>query len=159
MKDPNRPKLKYKNVKRGGVIGIDAITAIKPTEIKALNKAVFNAVKVNMNRAREVLAGTRRWDAQQTRLYLALLDKVMPSLRHTVEDKNITHNLDDMTVEELMQMAAAAKESVKLEEAIENDTSHIPPAVQALGEIKPVFFVEELTPDPSKVHTSGADPV
>lgn len=82
---------------------LKGLEVIDPEEILALQKSVFNVVKGNLPRARDVLTGKRRWDAQQTRLYLSLLDKVMPTLSQSYNISEVRKRPEDMTIQELQQ--------------------------------------------------------
>lgn len=103
--------------KRGGVAGANSLSLIPAEDIELLRRGVFNVVKQNVPRVREVLTGTRQWNPQQVKLYLALLNKVMPDLTHNYNEHEHRKSLDEMSVEELK--AIVATEVGKLT-AIEN---------------------------------------
>lgn len=90
-----------------GLIGLNSLNSIPPEQIEDLRRGVFNVVKQNIPRVREVLAGTRKWDPQQTRIYLALLNKVMPELSQSYTETNISHSVDDLTPDQLRAIIAA----------------------------------------------------
>lgn len=89
-----------------GMLGLNALNAIPAEQIEDLRKGVFNVVKQNLPRVREVLAGTRKWDNQQTRIYLALLNKVMPELSQSYAETNITQSVDGLTPDQLRAIIA-----------------------------------------------------
>lgn len=90
-----------------GLIGLNSLNAIPPEQIEDLRRGVFNVVKQNIPRVREVLAGTRKWDPQQTRIYLALLNKVMPELSQSYAETHTSHSVEDMSPQQLREIIAA----------------------------------------------------
>lgn len=90
-----------------GLVGINSLNSIPPEQIEDLRRGVFNVVKQNLPRVREVLSGTRKWDPNQTRLYLALLNKVMPELSQSYTETNVTHSMDDLTTDQLKAIIAS----------------------------------------------------
>lgn len=79
-----------------------------------------------MEDVQSVLQGRKKWDAIQTKLYLAMLDKVMPNLTHTHRTtEDITKPLDQMTDDELRAFIAESK--ARAEKAAElPPIEHIP---------------------------------
>lgn len=108
---------------KGGVIGANAILSIPPEDIELLRRGVFNVVKQNVPRVREVLTGTRQWNPQQVKLYLSLLNKVMPDLSQSYNEHNHRKSLEEMSIDELKDLVAS--EVGKLT-AIENMPSNDP---------------------------------
>ncbi len=90
-----------------GLLGMNALNAIPVEDIEKLRRGVFNVVSANLPRVREVLAGTRKWDPQQARLYLAMLNKVMPELSASYSETNSTVNIDSCSPEQLRAIIAA----------------------------------------------------
>ena len=95
-----------------GLIGLNSLNAIPVENIEELRRGVFNVVKGNLPRAKEVLAGTRKWDPQQVRLYLAFLNKVMPELSASYNETHSSSSIDDMTPDQLR--AIIAKETARI---------------------------------------------
>lgn len=84
------------------------LVEVTPEQMDSLRRSVFDMVKKNTQTAREVLDGTRTWDAQQTRLFLALVNKVLPDLhfsKHEHEHREVT----EMSEAELQQIASKGK--------------------------------------------------
>jgi hypothetical protein len=82
------------------------LPAVTPQQVDRVRRSVLDVVRKNIPAVREVLEGNRKWDNQQVRLFGMMLNKVMPDLhhsfnQHTVENKNV----DELTVEELMEIA------------------------------------------------------
>lgn len=101
-KPPGNKGMKNKR----GLIGLNSLASIPVEQIEDLRRGVFNVVKQNVPRVREVLAGTRKWDAQQVRLYLAMLNKVMPELSQSYNETHTKHSVDDCTPEQLRAIIA-----------------------------------------------------
>lgn len=115
-----------KKNKTGGVAGANALMTIPPEQIELLRKGVFNVVKQNVPRVREVLDGTRQWNPQQVKLYLSLLNKVMPDLNQSYNEHHHTKSMDEMSVEELKELVAKEVGKLTTIEAIPTNDPHIP---------------------------------
>lgn len=102
-KKPRKPR---KDKGTGGVKGAGSLALIDPKDIDLLRKGVFNLVKQNVPRVREVLQGTRQWNPQQVKLYLSLLNKVMPDLSQSHNEHHVTKSIDDMSADELRSFIA-----------------------------------------------------
>ena len=89
-KKPRKPR---KDKGTGGVKGAGSISLIDPKDIDLLRRGVFNVVKQNVPRVREVLQGTRQWNPQQVKLYLSLLNKVMPDLSQSHNEHHVTKSI------------------------------------------------------------------
>lgn len=77
--------------------------------IDLVRKDVFDVVRKNVPALQEVIEGTRAWSNQQVKLYLALLDKVMPSLSQTHNiNENLNLSVEDLSTEQLQRIAASA---------------------------------------------------
>jgi len=82
------------------------LPAVTPLEVDRVRRSVLDVVRKQMPEVRLVLDGSKKWDAQQTRLFGMMLNKVMPDLHHsfnehTVENKDIA----ELTIEELQRIA------------------------------------------------------
>lgn len=100
------PKPRKQRVKNGGVVGASLLSLIPASEIENHRRSIFNIVKQNTGRVREVLVGTRQWNPQQLKLYLALLDKVMPDLVHNHNTSDQHRNVEELTPDELREILA-----------------------------------------------------
>lgn len=116
---PKPPVKTGKQAKRG-MIGVNSLAAIPPEKIDELRRGVFNVVSANLPRVREVLAGTRKWDPQQVKLFTTLMNKVMPELSESYSETHATHSLDEMSPEQLRAIIAA--ETAKLDNKLINVT-------------------------------------
>jgi len=92
-------------VKTSNLAGMKKLLAIAPEETDQLRRGVFNLVKKNLPKAKEVLEGKRTWSNQQVKLYLSLMDKVMPTLTATKHDHTVKTSIDDLSVDDLKRLA------------------------------------------------------
>lgn len=115
-----------KKSKTGGVAGANALMTIPPEQIELLRKGVFNVVKQNVPRVREVLDGTRQWNPQQVKLYLSLLNKVMPDLNQSYNEHHHTKSHEEMTVDELKDLVAKEIGKLTAIEAMPTNDPDIP---------------------------------
>lgn len=120
------PKSKSKDKKKSGT----AVSTIPPEQIELLRLGVFNVVKQNTPRVREVLAGTRQWNPQQVKLYLSMLNKVMPDLSQSYNEHNVTKSLDEMSVDELKAIVAQEVNNLSIIESLPQNDPDIPIEVQ-----------------------------
>ena len=99
------------------------LPAVTPLEVDRVLRSVLDVVRKQMPEVREVLAGNKKWDAQQTRLFGMMLNKVMPDLHHSFNEHTIENKeAHELTIEELQRIAAQA-EAVDAEyEEVENGT-------------------------------------
>lgn len=99
------------------------LPAVTPLEVDRVRRSVLDVVRKQMPEVREVLAGNKKWDAQQTRLFGMMLNKVMPDLHHSFNEHTIENKeAHELTIEELQRIAAQA-EAVDAEyEEVENGT-------------------------------------
>lgn len=115
-----------KRTKTGGIAGVSAIQQIPPEQIELLRRGVFNIVKQNIPRVREVLEGSRMWNPQQVKLYLSLLGKVMPDLSQSYNEHNHRKSIDEMSIDELKALVATEVGKMSAIENIPTDDKHIP---------------------------------
>ena len=53
-----------------------------------------------------MLDGSKKWDAQQTRLFGMMLNKVMPDLHHSFNEHTVENkDVHELTIEELQRIA------------------------------------------------------
>lgn len=119
-----------------GLIGLNSLNSIPPEQIEDLRRGVFNVVKQNLPRVRDVLNGTRKWDPNQTRLYLALLNKVMPELSQSYTETHTSHSVDDLSPDQLRAIIAQETAKAGLIDATPIDTTPLPdapPVVETLS--------------------------
>ena len=103
--------------------GTGGLAPVTPVEVDRVRRSVLDVVRKQIPAVREVLSGDRKWDAQQTRLFGMMLNKVMPDLHHSFNE----HTLENKEVHELsydeLQRIAAQAEAVEAEfEEVDNGT-------------------------------------
>tara|TARA_R100001463_G_scaffold120653_1_gene176759 strand:- start:190 stop:585 length:396 start_codon:yes stop_codon:yes gene_type:complete len=100
------------------------LPAVTPLEVDRVRRSVLDVVRKQMPEVREVLAGNKRWDAQQTRLFGMMLNKVMPDLHHSFNEHTIENKeAHELTIEELQTIAAQAKAVEAEYEEVDNVTN------------------------------------
>ena len=99
------------------------LPAVTPLEVDRVRRSVLDVVRKQMPEVREVLAGNKKWDAQQTRLFGMMLNKVMPDLHHSFNEHQIENKeVHELTYEELQRIAASANAVEAEYEEVENGT-------------------------------------
>lgn len=89
---------------KGGTGGLAPVT---PHEVDRVRRSVLDVVRKQIPAVREVLAGDRKWDSQQTRLFGMMLNKVMPDLHHSFNEHTLENKeVHELTYEELQRIAA-----------------------------------------------------
>ena len=53
---------------------------LKPAQVAGVRQGIVNLVEQKLTEANEVLSGTKTWSLMQTRLFLGMLDKVVPTM-------------------------------------------------------------------------------
>lgn len=127
--------------------GMAALETIPVDDILGLQKGVFNVVKGNLHKAREVLEGKRQWNGQQVKLYLALLGKVMPDLSQTYNVHDHHKPTNEMGIEELQHFI---QEQMRLASA----PPAIPEAAPVTTHTSPLF---PLAPDQEPIDLEAID--
>ena len=99
------------------------LPAVTPLEVDRVRRSVLDVVRKQMPEVREVLAGTKKWDAQQTRLFGMMLNKVMPDLHHSFNEHQIENKeAHELTYDELQRIAAQATAVDAEYEEVDNGT-------------------------------------
>lgn len=90
----------------------NTLPPVTPVQVDRVRRSVLDVVRKNIPEVREVLAGNKKWDSQQTRLFSLMLNKVMPDLHHSFNEHTIeTKNVDELTIDELHAIAAQAAQT------------------------------------------------
>ena len=90
--------------------GSGGLAPVTPMQVDRVRRSVLDVVRKNIPDVREVLAGTKKWDAQQTRLFTVLLNKVMPDLHHSFNEHTIENKpTHELTIQELEAIASQAQ--------------------------------------------------
>ena len=99
------PAVLKHQVEAANIAAMFSKRAIRPDEIAALRRRMFNVVQKSVDDVEEVLSGQKQWNNVQVRLFSILTERVMPKLSSiTVEDSS-SKKLDQMSLEELEAIA------------------------------------------------------
>lgn len=99
------------------------LPAVTPVEVDRVRRSVLDVVRKQMPEVREVLAGNKKWDAQQTRLFGMMLNKVMPDLHHSFNEHTVENKeAHELTIDELQRIAAQANAVEADYKEVENGT-------------------------------------
>ncbi len=131
--------------KKKGMTGFNQLMAIPPEDIEALRRGVFNVVRSNLPRVREVIAGSRKWDNNQVKLYLALMNKVMPELSASYSENHTNLSMDELSTEQLRAIVAAGVEAAPMIDATPIDQTPIPDMVEPA-----TMLPSPILPEPEK---------
>jgi len=100
------------------------LPAVTPLEVDRVRRSVLDVVRKQMPEVREVLAGNKKWDAQQTRLFGMMLNKVMPDLHHSFNEHTVENKeAHELTIDELQRIASQADAVEADYEEVENGTN------------------------------------
>ena len=107
--------------------------AIRPDEVAALRRRMFEVVAHGLEDVEKVMAGTKVWNSVQVRLFSILTERVMPKLSTISVEDTSAKKLDEMSMEELESIVlgrkkheavdAVVKQGQELNEAAEKSES------------------------------------
>lgn len=103
------PIVRKNQLEAANVAALFAKKAIRPDEIAALRRKMFEVVADGMDDVAEVLKGTKQWNNVQVRLFSILTERVMPKLSTITVEDSTTKKLDDLSIEELEAIALGKK--------------------------------------------------
>jgi hypothetical protein len=89
--------------------------AIRPDEIAAMRRRMFNVVNTSLNDVEQVLSGQKQWNNTQVRLFSILTERVMPKLTSITVDDNSSKKLEDLSLEELEEIAMGKKKATAVD--------------------------------------------
>lgn len=111
IKEEHQPALRY-HTEAASVAALFAARAIRPDEIAALRRRMFETVSKGLQEVDQVVMGTKQWTPTQVRLFAILTERVMPKLSSiTVEDTTGKKKLEDLSLEELEAIALGKKKA------------------------------------------------
>lgn len=100
------------------------LPAVTPIQVDRVRRSVLDIVRKSIPEVREVLAGTKEWNAQQTRVFGMLLNKVMPDLHHSFNEHTIeTKAVTELSMEELEAIVAKSEEETDEPRAEEEEAA------------------------------------
>ena len=112
---------------------------VSPDQVDKLRLRVYNSVARHLSAADQVIQGKKKWDQVQLRLFLSMMDKVMPTLTHshkTIED--VRKPLDQYTNEELLELL----ERASIAKAIEAEVVDVTPPSAPIVPTAPITMTE-----------------
>lgn len=152
------PEVLKHQIEVANVAALFAKRAIRPDEIAALRRRMFEVVHKGLNDVEQVILGNKQWSNIQVRLFSILTERVMPKLSNiTVEDPR-AKKLEELSLEELEAIAlgkkkegavdavmAQAKELEKSDaESEEKALKRSRKQIQKLGEITSLEEIEKV---------------
>jgi hypothetical protein len=102
------------------IASLFAKKAVRPDEVAALRRQMFETVKRRMADVDQVLEGTKKWDGAQVRLFALLTERVMPKLSSLTIEDDTQRKLEDMSVEELEAIALGKKKATAIDAVMTN---------------------------------------
>lgn len=87
------------------VASLFAARAVRPDEIAALRRKMFDLVEKRMKDVDEVFEGKRKWGNVEVRLMSLLVERVLPKLTNVKVEDATSRKIDDLSVEELERIA------------------------------------------------------
>lgn len=119
------PVVQKNQIEAANVAALFAKRAIRPDEVAALRRRMFEVVQTGVEDVAQVLAGTKNWSNVQVRLFSILTERVMPKMATITLEQKGEKRLEDLSIEELEALAmgkrnheaidAVVKEGAELE--------------------------------------------
>lgn len=99
------PAVQKYQLEAANIASMFAKRAIRPDEIAALRRRMFEVVSDGVEDVAKVMKGEKEWSSTQVRLFSILTERVMPKLSNITVEDNTSKKLEDMSIEELEQIA------------------------------------------------------
>jgi hypothetical protein len=145
------PDVQKFQVEAANVAALFAKRAIRPDEIAALRRRMFEVVTDGLEDVAEVMSGKKEWSNVQVRLFSILTERVMPKLSTITVEDSTSKKLDDLSIEELEKIAlgkakhqavdAVVKQGRQLEK--EAETSEAIAGGKVLAKLKHIASIDE----------------
>lgn len=103
------PVVLKNQMEAANVAALFAKRAIRPDEVAALRRRMFEVVADGVEDVAEVMKGSKVWSNVQVRLFSILTERVMPKLSSITVEDNAQKKLEDLTIEELEALALGKK--------------------------------------------------
>ncbi len=120
-KDVSPDVLKHQ-LEAANVAALFAKRAIRPDEIAALRRRMFEVVANGLEDVAQVMAGTKVWNNVQVRLFSILTERVMPKLSTITVEDTTSKKLEDLSIEELEQLALGKKNHEAIDAVVKQGT-------------------------------------
>lgn len=103
------PAVVKHQIEAANIAALYSKRAIRPDEIAALRRRMFNVVEKSLTDVEGVLDGSKQWNNVQVRLFSILTERVMPKLSSITVEDNSSKKLENMSLEELESIAMGKK--------------------------------------------------
>jgi hypothetical protein len=114
------PVVQKNQLEAANVAALFAKRAIRPDEIAALRRRMFEVVAKGLDDVQEVIAGKKEWNNVQVRLFGMLTERVMPKLSSITVEDNTSKKLEDLSIEELEALALGKKNHEAIDAVIKS---------------------------------------
>jgi hypothetical protein len=105
------PAVVKHQIEAANIAALYSKRAIRPDEIAALRRRMFNVVEKSLTDVEGVLDGSKQWNNVQVRLFSILTERVMPKLSSITVEDNSSKKLEDLSLEELEEIALGKKKA------------------------------------------------
>ena len=115
LKEVNKkvaPHVRYA-MKSANIASLYAKRAVRPDEIAALRREMFEVVRRNLPEVEQVILGNKAWKSSQVRLYALLTERVIPKMQSVSIEDNTQKRVEDLSIEELEALALGKKREVQ----------------------------------------------
>lgn len=115
LKEVNKkvaPNVRYA-MKSANIASLYAKRAVRPDEIAALRREMFEVVRRNLPEVEQVILGNKVWKSSQVRLYALLTERVIPKMQSVSIEDNTQKRVEDLSIEELEALALGKKREVQ----------------------------------------------
>lgn len=106
------PNVRYA-MKSANIASLYAKRAVRPDEIAALRREMFEVVRRNLPEVEKVILGNKAWKSSQVRLYALLTERVIPKMQSVSIEDNTQKRVEDLSIEELEALALGKKREVQ----------------------------------------------
>lgn len=106
------PNVRYA-MKSANIASLYAKRAVRPDEIAALRREMFEVVRRNLPEVEQVILGNKAWKSSQVRLYALLTERVIPKMQSVSIEDNTQKRVEDLSIEELEALALGKKREVQ----------------------------------------------
>ncbi|CAB4158709.1 hypothetical protein UFOVP708_19 [uncultured Caudovirales phage] len=108
--DEGKSEMRYKE-EAAQVAALFAKRAIRPDEVAALRRSMFETVTKGLREVDQVVMGKKTWNPTQARLFALLVERVMPKLSSISIEDDTTRKMEDLSLEELEAIALGKKKA------------------------------------------------
>lgn len=98
--------------------------AIRPDEIAALRRRMFDLVGTSLGEVELVMMGKKNWSPTQARLFALLTERVMPKLSSITVQDDTSRKLDELSIEELEIIALGKRKAHAVDAVVMQGQAH-----------------------------------